>query len=536
MDTPTTRTRPRSITFRVVNSPHALRKGELQIDLVKSGTRVRWVKVDQKEITWTPPGENGGNGFTRSIQLDVARAIPNCPSFQVRVDFVGTAPVIGGIRSGKENAAKVDVEDPAKRTERREKVKGRLKNEKLEKYYQWFTMLDERSDEAVIAAKSENGGNREAAGPDGEFDLSAAITSLRGQLRTNLNARATGARWQDGALVCTPEFTSDVAVNVLLVHDLVFKSGAMKARGLAGGKLGAAALAREITDAFLAFCQGDLRVVDYISDLNVEPDSAMVFLFAEYALTLLQVVDQFGAPGAAELENPEAQEIAQRLFADRKALSIWKRVAASFVLGQRAYMRAYSPRRLHGPARYEDYVRTNFDPTEKLDIDEAKGLRARYAALKFSAASPLKDKALRTVFWRHALNAAEAFPGDLEEDRYDELGNLMLPDVGATSPSASVPLRALRGADLSIRRHVRHEIASVATTPRGVASTDKLRDLGVDEPRRAYLATMLAAYAGARGTEVDPKALEIGANSTVDSISLRLDDVFDGVFAIGKPA
>src|SRR5262249_9415341 len=172
--------------------------------------------------------------------------------------------------------------------------------------------------------------------------------------------------------------------------------------------------------------------------------------------------------------NAQAQKIAKRLFADTTALSIWKRVAAAFVLGQRAFLRAYTPRRLQGPARYEDYLRPNFDAAEKLDRDEAEAMKARYDALVFDeTVSPLADPALKNAFGRHALNPAGGCPGDLEEARSDELGDLMLPAVDKPDQTATVPLRQDRGADPSIRRHVRHEIASVAAVATGIDSSDK---------------------------------------------------------------
>ncbi len=530
------RTREQMMLFRMVNGGQPIEKGVMSIDLVKSKTRVRFVKVDTDLITWKRPGKNG-NGFTSSIELNVAKRIEKLKldSFRVRVDYVGGPPVVGGIRAGngKDGAvAAGEAEDPANRTERRFKKLDTVESmsDANKKYYKWFTLLDALSDEEVIAANLKPAGAKAgAAAPrDGKVDVASMITNLRADLLANLTARATGARTGDDALVCTPEFTSDVAVGTLLIHERVFMkvaAAAAAAKDLTGGIDSRRDLERAITEAFLAFCQGDLRIVDELSDLNVEPDSAMVFLFAEYALTLLQVVGQFGAPGSEGLENPQAKAVAERLFADANHLHLWKRVAASFVLGQRVYMRAYAPHRLNGPAHIGDYVRTNFDPTEKLDADELKELRARYDKLKFSKKKPpLADAVLRSVFWRHAMNAVEAFPGSLEDERSDELGDLMLPAVDKPDQSATVSLRALRGADPSIRRHVRHEVASVATVPTGIGATDNLGKLGIKGPRLESLAKMLAAYASAPGRRVEPEDLEITESSTVDSIALRLNE------------
>jgi hypothetical protein len=405
----------------------------------------------------------------------------------------------------------------------------RSMNDADKKYYQWFTLLDAGSDEEVIAANPEPAGAEAgaAAPSDRPVDVAAVITNLRADLQANLAARATGARTGDDALVCTPEFTSDVAVNTLLVHDLVFRKGAAAAAKLPGAGASREELAHAITEAFVRFCQGDLRIVQELSDLNVEPDSAMVFLFAEYALTLLQVVEQFGPEGSENLENPRAKEIARLLFIDQELLDLWRRVAASFVLGQRVYMRAYAPHRLHGPAHFADYVRTNFDPTEKLDKDELEKLQKRYDDLKLSHKDEpqLVQAALRSVYWRHAMNAVEAFPGSLEDERSDELDDLKLPAVDKPDQTAAVPLRAVRGADPSIRRHVRHEVASVATVATGIGATEQLVGLGIKGARLENLKTMLAAYAGVPGGKVEPKDLEITETSTVDSIALRLNEL-----------
>jgi hypothetical protein len=499
--------------FRVVNGGRAIEKGVLTIDLVKSRTRVRWVKVKEKGITWQKP-EKEGDGYTSSIQLQVATRIESCPSFQVRVDYEGGPPVVGGIRHG-EGAAARGAETPATRRTRREGKFGTLPDP-YKKYYQWFTEFDQLSDEDLVAAAKKP-------------EVSAAIAALRSDLQANLAARATGARTGDDALVCSPEFTDDVAVSTLSIYQSVFTPFLGMAKGLMVNGACSKDLVGEITGAFFAFCQGDLRVAEGLSDLNAEPDSAMVFLFAEYALTLLQVVDQFGPVDAEGLDNKDAKKIAEDLFKDKNQLETWKRVAASFVLGQRAYMRVYGPRRTNGPARFEDYVRTNFDPTEKLEKSEVEKLQKRYAELGFTDGVLLADPVLRNVYWRHAMNAVEAFPGALEEERSDELGNLMLPAVDRPDQTATVALRPSRGADATIRRHVRHEVASMANVPTGIASTDTLGGLGFDDPRLKNLAAMLAAYASVRRKkgvpEVDAKALEITAASTVDSIALKLNDL-----------
>src|SRR5262245_44408901 len=118
--------RPRTMLFRLMNSGGGVKAGALQIDLIKSRTRVRWVKVDPEEITWTTPKANGGDGITTSIRLDVTKEIADCPSIQVRVDYVGGAPVIGPIRgidgSRSEAVAKSDDQDPLTRLTRREKA------------------------------------------------------------------------------------------------------------------------------------------------------------------------------------------------------------------------------------------------------------------------------------------------------------------------------------------------------------------------------------------------------------------------------
>src|SRR4030095_1057212 len=96
-------------------------------------------------------------------------------------------------------------------------------------------------------------------------------------------------------------------------------------------------------------------------------------------------------------------------------------------------------------------------------------LRARYDELRLSDKDPQVAQAgLRSVYWRHAMNAVEAFPGDLEQERSDELG-----------------------------------------------------DLGIKGPRLECLATMLAAYASALGGKVDSKDVLLKESSTVDSITLR---------------
>jgi hypothetical protein len=509
----------------VLNGGRDLEKGVMQIDLVKSKTRVRGVRVDEKGITWDARAQKDGAGFTSSIRLKVEKRIEKCPDFRVRVEYVGAAPVVGGFRRGDgtdEGTAALNGGDetPASRATRR-KAAIELIPRKLRKYYEWFILLDERSDEEVIAPKA-----AAPDSPDGKSDVAAAITDLRGDLLSNLYARATGARTGEEVMVFTPEFLQDVAVNTLLVHERVFVDLMKASKVLTGGNPDRKQLLKEVSEAFVAFCHGDLRALDEISDVNAEPDGAMVFLFAEYALTLLQVVDQYGRDGAAALEDEDAQKVAKRLFADRDALDAWTQIAASFILGQRVYMRVYAPRRLDGPANFDDYVRTNFDPTEKFEVEELANLRARYDSLKFAKrGAPLADAELRKLFWRHAMNAVEAFPGYFEDKRSVELGDLMLPAADKPDHAATVPLRGRRGADPSIRRHVRHEVASVLESPTGFASTDKLREIGIDERRLGHLEKMLAAYAGARQVNIEPKALGIDLDSSVDSITLRLHDL-----------
>jgi hypothetical protein len=519
------------VSFRVLNATDGLPQGLLQVDLVKSRSNIQRVEVLTKGIVWerppAPSMASGAQAPTSTIVLRVESALERCPVIELKVDYSGGPPVVRGIRgapsAARAMATPVGDELPETRIERRMARMLQIKDEDTRKYYRWFTLLEERSEEEVIAANRKNASPKAAA----EFDVAAAITVLREDLKSLLQTRMDGARLNQEARVFFPESTPDVAARVIHIHELVFMNGLRASRRQDESDPKNGDPLAEITKAFVAFCQGDLRIEDRISDVNVEPDSAMMFLFAEYALTLLQVVEQYGAPGSTEtLMDPKAQESAKRLFADRTVISTWKRLAASFVLGQRAYIRAYAPRRVAAPAAFDDYVRTNFDAAERLGATEIDALSRLYDGLSFDdRVAPMADPVVRNLLWRHSLNGCEAFPGILEEDLDEKLGPLAL-SSGAPA-SATMFLRAQRDAGPSIRRHVRHVVANIARGTRGVDSTDTMSKLQIDARRRAHLATMLAAFASTRGEgdDVSPSDLRIEADSTVDTIAMQLDEL-----------
>jgi hypothetical protein len=505
----------------------------LQIDLVKSRSNIQRVEVLTKGIDWEQPSALStaakSQAPTSTIVLRVESALEKCPVIELKVYYTGGPPVVRGIRgapsAARAMATPVRDEPPGTRIERRIARMRLIKDEDTRKYYRWFTLLEERSEEEVITASQMNAPPKAAPA----FDVADAIKALRDDLKSLLQTRMKGVRLDhlDDGLVCFPVSTPDVATRVILIHEPVFMNGLRASKRLDESEAKNGDPLAEITKAFVAFCQGDLRIEDRISDVNVEPDSAMMFLFAEYALTLLQVVQQYGAPGATEtLLDPKAQEAARRLFADRTVLSTWKRLAASFVLGQRAYIRAYAPRRVAAPAAFDDYVRTNFDAAERLGATEIDALSKLHEGLSFDdKVTPMADPVVRNLCWRHTLNACEAFPGILEDDLEEKLGPLVLSSVAPAS--ATMYLRDQRDAGPSIRRHVRHVVANIARGTRGVDSTDSMSKLQIDARLRALLATMLAAFASTRGDgdDVSPSDLRIDADSTVDTIAMQLDEL-----------
>jgi hypothetical protein len=515
----------RSIRFRIVIGRNVVEPGLLRIRLVKSRTVVHDVRVTREEVRWRGKSAASQGGATQSIDLEVLSRLSDCREFFATVVYAGGSPVVSGIvRIDPVDAPVMHPEDdPASRIRRRRDAAGDIEDPTAREQYLWFTRLEERSDEDALTAHPQE---------LPKLDVRGTITQMRAGLKSVLEGRIVSARTDVDAEVCTPTVVDALGNEILLIREQIFDGdlilpGALQKLG-ANGTPGA-------FDAFLAFCQGDLRVTDDLSDVNVEPDSAMVFLFAEFALALLQVVDRVASrAGQAPSPNPNPNPITKRLevlalqiAADPVELAVWKRLVAAFVLGQRAFMRAYAPRGVLGPAEFDDFTRTNFDRTERLTDDDLKELRAPYDALEFTPGLPsFSDPVLRQLAWRHALNACEAFPGMLERDRMGNLGALAIPHSSQPPPTAAVLLRTSRGSSTTIRRHVRREIASIAPVAKGIGTGKTMQDLGIDLDRRLQLQVMLAAYCTSRARRlVEVAQIPIDADTTVDDLVLRVDDL-----------
>lgn len=546
----------RTIHFRVVSDrDDDLQPGPLLLDLVESRSRIHRVVVDgRKDIVWDRQGEsaksveasgpapahakNGANGkgldCASAIPLTVKEGCTGGHGFVVRVNYSGGPPVVSGIRKGNgANAAngaisKETGDEPAATRIQRRLEAMKILPPDLQEYYRWFTLLEERSDEKVLATQKP-AVPAQAKGKSTFDDVSTTITLLRSELQALMGGRMMAAHDQDEKRMCTPKVTPEIATQVLLIHDRVFMAG-VGASGVLGNKgKNPGDLSKELTKAFLAFCQGDLRLDnDRVSDLNVEPDGAMMFLFAEYALVLLQAVDETTGPKPkTRLRHPEAQAIADGLIGNPAALQIWKRLAASFILGQHVFMRTYAPSRSIGRPVFEDYARTNFDVNQRLGNSELDGLRRHYEGLRFSRnGRPMDDPSVRDLCAHHASNACEAFPGDL--DRFLELphpkhGSLL---AKVSARKVTVFLRSRRGTSQAVRRHVRREVASVLKLPRTVETSSTMGELGIDATRWTHLATMLAAYASVhREKPVLPTELRIDAKTTVEGLAMQLNDL-----------
>ena len=517
-----------SIRFRIVIGRDVVEPGFLRILLVESRTVVHDVRVDPKEVRWRGKNPAAQGGATQSIDLEVLSRLSDCREFFVTVEYSGGPPVVGGVvRIDHVDApATPPADDPATRIDRRRTAAKEIEDPAARGQFLWFTLLEEHSDEDVLKAHPPK---------DPKIDIRDTVSQLRAKLKAILEGRIVSARMGEDAEVCTPKVVDALANEVLLIREQVF-DGDMISLGTLQ-KLGANGTSGAF-DAFVAFCQGDLRVTEDLSDVNVEPDSAMVFLFAEYALALLQVVDlvrsQTGqAPNPNPSQNPNQnpitarlRELALRIAADPAELLVWKRLAAAFVLGQRAFMRAYAPRRVPGPAGFDDFTRTNFDRTERLTADDLKELRAPYDALEFTTGLPsFSDPVLRQLAWRHALNACEAFPGMLERDRLPHLGTLAIPHSSHLPPTATVLLRASRGSSTTIRRHVRRAIECIAPIAKGIATGKTMQDLRIGLEGRGLLQVMLAAYCTSRAKRVVNSAeIPIEANTTIDDLVLSVDE------------
>jgi hypothetical protein len=543
----------RTICFRVVSDrPDELQPGLLQFDLVESRSHIHRVVVDERDdIVWVrkpakakpvkTPGpspaqsSSGANGrasdCASAIHLKVKQGFTGCSEFVVKVDYSGGPPVVSGIRRGNGVNGVLPPaaghEPAATRIARRKAVAEEVFKDRPDfmEYYLWFTLLEERSDEDVLATQPAAG--RAQANGDTTFDVKTAITALRSELRALMDTRMLGVHDQKEKQICTPLVMPNIARDVLLIHEHVFMKG-VRASGVRKAGQKPDVLSNALTAAFLSFCQGDLRVVDAVSDLNVEPDSAMMFLFAEYALVLLQVVDETTGRGAkTRLDHPEAQAIADRLIGDAAALLTWKRLAASFVLGQHVFVHAYRPRRSVSRPVFEDYVRTNFDVNERLATADLQRLRSLYGGLRFKQnVSPMADPSVRKLCSHHASNACEAFPGDLDRFLVTHHPNNGFLPVREPTRTVTVFLRDRRGAGPTVRRHVRREVASILKLPRAVDTSETMEELDLDPSRRAHLATMLAAYASIhRKAPVKPSALKIGPKTTVDGLAMRLSDL-----------
>jgi len=514
-----------SIRFRIVIGRSVVEPGSLRMLLVESRTVVHDVRVDTQEVRWRGKNSASQGGATQSIDLEVSSRLSDRREFFVTVEYSGGPPVVGGVvRSDDVDApAKLPADDPATRIERRRTAAKAIEDPTACGQFLWFTLLEERSDEDVLKAHPPK---------EPKIDIRDTVSQLRANLKAVLAGRISSARTDDDAEVCTPKAVDAFANDVLLIREQVFDGDMISLGALQ--KLGANGTSSAF-DAFLAFCQGDLRVTEDLSDVNVEPDSAMVFLFAEFALALLQVVDRVQSQaGQAQNQNlnqnpitPRLRELALRIAADPAELLVWKRLVAAFVLGQRAYMRAYAPRRVPGPAGFDDFTRTNFDRTERLTDDDLKELRAPYDALEFTAGLPSRsDPVLKRLAWRHALNACEAFPGMLERDRMARLGTLAIPHSSHLPPTATVLLRASRGSSTTIRRHVRRAIESLAPVAKGIATGKTMQDLRIGLERRGLLQVMLAAYCTSRAKRVVEAAqIPIDADTTVDDLVLSVDEL-----------
>jgi hypothetical protein len=513
----------RSIRFRIVIGRNVVEPGLLRIRLVRSRTVVHDVRVTREEVRWRGNNAASQGGATQSIDLEVRSRLSDCREFFATVAYAGGSPVVGGIvRIDPVDApAPLPADDPATRIERRRKAAREIEDPTAREQYLWFTRLEERSDEDALTAHPPK---------TPKIDVRGTVTQMRAGLKSALEGRIASARTNVDAEVCTPTVVDALGNEILLIREQIFDGdlilpGALQKLG-ANGTPGA-------FDAFLAFCQGDLRVTDDLSDVNVEPDSAMVFLFAEFALALLQVVDRV-ASRAGQAPGPNPNPITKRLevlalqiAADPVELAVWKRLVAAFVLGQRAFMRAYAPRGVPGPAEFDDFTRTNFDRTERLTADDLRELRAPYDALEFTPGLPsFADPVLRQLAWRHALNACEAFPGMLERDRMENLGTLALPHSSRPPPTAAVLLRTSRGSSTTIRRHVRREIASIAPVAKGIGTGRTMQDLRIGLEGRLQLQVMLAAYCTSRAKRlVSAAQIPIDADTTVDDLVLRVDEL-----------
>jgi hypothetical protein len=517
--------RTSSIRFRIVTGHDVVEPGFLRIRLVESRTVVHDVRVRPNEVRWRGKDPASQGGATQSIDLEVTSRLSDGRGFFVTVEYSGGSPVVGGIvRIQVDAPAMLPADDPATRIERRRAAAIGIEDPTAREQFLWFTRLEERSDEDVLKAHPPK---------DPKIDIRSVMMQLRNELGSVLEGRIKAARnykEEDGdAEVCKPMVVDALAEEILLIREQIFDGDVISPGALQ--KLGAKG-ASGAFDAFLAFCQGDLRVTEALSDVNVEPDSAMVFLFAEYSLALLQVVDRVQSRTGPALNPPipaRLRELALRIAADPAELAVWKRLAAAFILGQRAYMRAYAPRRVPGPVEFDDYTRPNFDRTERLTADDLKELRAPYDALEFTAEAPsFSDPALRQLAWRHALNACEAFPGMLERDRLERLGTLSISSSSQLPRTASVLLRPSRGFSTTIRRHVRQFVDSIAPIVTGGARGEAMQDLGIDARSRGLLQVMLAAYCSSRANRVVETAeIPIDADTTVDDLVLSVDDLVD---------